>query len=222
MTDVWLPVAISAITGYLLGSVNTAILVSRTLHHADIRRFGSGNAGMTNVYRVFGKKAAFFTALGDLMKSVLAVLAARAVFHYSGIALGFDSGYLAGLFVLIGHIYPVWFRFHGGKGVLPAVGVILMVDLTAFGILVAITLPLFLLTKTMSLVSLTGALMFPVVTLLLRLVRRLNPWIEFGFALAYALLVVYSHRSNIKRLLDRSEKPLTSHKDHKDSPLSMK
>ena len=117
MPDFWIPMALSAVTGYLLGSVNTAILVSRMLHHADIRQFGSGNAGMTNVYRVFGKKAALLTAIGDLMKSVLSVLAARTFFHYFGITMGFDPGYLAGLFVLIGHIYPAWFGFHGGKGV---------------------------------------------------------------------------------------------------------
>lgn len=218
MTDSWLSMALSVVTGYLLGSVNTAILVSRMLHHTDIRRFGSGNAGMTNMYRVFGKKAALLTALGDLLKAVLAVLAARTVFFLFDTSMGFDPGYFAGLFVLIGHVYPVWFGFRGGKGVLPAVGVILMVDPAAFGVLVAITLPLFLLTKTMSLVSLTGALLLPVVTLVLRLLNQKSPWIELAFTVAYAILVIYSHRTNIRKLLNRTEQPLQSNEGLSDKP----
>ncbi len=208
MRDWWIPVVLTAASGYLLGSINSAVIVSRWLKKADIRRFGSQNAGMTNMYRVFGKKAALLTLPGDLLKAVAAVLLSRHLFTLFNIVPGFDPGFLAGLFVLIGHIYPVWFGFKGGKGVLPAVGIILMVDPVAFGILAAIALLLFSKTRTMSLVSVTNAAVLPIVILLLRLAREQEPWVESAFALAFSILVIYSHRSNIRRLLNRSESPL--------------
>lgn len=202
------PLILTALSGYLLGSVNSAVIVSRALEKDDIRTHGSGNAGMTNMYRVFGKKAALLTTLGDLLKAIVAVLLARGIFAWIGVSLVFDPGYLAGLFVLIGHIFPIYFGFRGGKGVMPAVGVVLMVNPAAFGVMAAIALPLFLATRTMSLVSVVSAAVLPVVTLTLGLLQKSRPLAATLFTLAYAVLVIVSHRSNIKRLLSGSEKPI--------------
>jgi len=208
LNDLWLPVILTALSGYLLGSVNSAVIVSHALEQDDIRTHGSGNAGMTNMYRVFGKKAALLTTLGDLLKAIAAVLLARGLFIWLGVELALDSGYLAGLLVLIGHIYPIFFGFRGGKGVMPAVGIVLMVNPVVFGVMVAIALPLFLATRTMSLVSVISAASLPIVTLILSLLRKTPPLAATLFTLAYAILVIVSHRSNIKRLLSGSEKPI--------------
>ena len=208
MNGFLIPLILTTLSGYLLGSVNSAVIVSRALEKDDIRTHGSGNAGMTNMYRVFGKKAALMTTLGDLLKAILAVLLARGIFAWIGVTLVFDPGYLAGLFVLIGHIFPIYFGFRGGKGVMPAVGIVLMVNPAAFGVMVAIALPLFLATRTMSLVSVVSAAALPIVTLTLGLLQKSRPLAATLFTLAYAVLVIVSHRSNIKRLLSGSEKPI--------------
>ena len=209
MNVVWLPLILTAVASYLLGSVNSAVIVSRALEKDDIRTHGSGNAGMTNMYRVFGKRAALLTTLGDLIKAILAVLLARTLFVWFDASLAFDPGYPAGLFVLLGHIFPIYFGFRGGKGVMPAVGIVLMVNPAAFGVMVAIALPLFLATRTMSLVSVVSAAALPVVTLILGLLQKNRPLASTLFTLTYAVLVIVSHRSNIQRLLSGTEKPFT-------------
>ncbi|HPV99426.1 MAG TPA: glycerol-3-phosphate acyltransferase, partial [Oscillospiraceae bacterium] len=105
----------TAALSYLLGSCNMAIIVSRLFRVPDIREFGSGSAGMTNMLRTYGKKLAAITFAGDFLKGSLAVFLARVIFARMGFAM--DLGYLAGIFVVLGHIFPIFFGFHGGKGV---------------------------------------------------------------------------------------------------------
>ncbi len=207
--DFWIPAAATAVSAYLLGSVNAAILVARATKRADIRSQGSGNAGTTNMLRTYGKAAAAATALGDLAKAVAAVLIARALFAWLGpTPLGFDPGWLAGLFVILGHIRPVYFRFKGGKGVMPAVGVVLLVDPFAAFVLLVLAVVAFLVSRTMSVVSLCAAVELPLVTMALAFARRVDPLAGTLFALAYGILVAVSHRENLKRLWNGTEKPL--------------
>ena len=117
--------AATILQAYLLGSVDTGILVSKFVYHDDVRNHGSGAAGMTNMLRTFGKKAAAMTATGDVLKGVLAVCIGRWLFHM----LPADAGvspylgvYLAAIFAVLGHLYPLYFGFKGGKGVLVAAG----------------------------------------------------------------------------------------------------
>lgn len=209
-TGIWFIIMLAAILGYLLGSINSAIIVSRFISHDDIRTHGSGNAGTTNMFRTYGKKAALLTAFGDILKAILAVLLGRLLFSLAALtgALPVDPGYLTGLFVLLGHIYPAFFKFKGGKGVMPAVAVILVVNPPAFLVMLAIALPVFLITRTMSLVSLISALALPVVTLALALLRQTNPGYPTLITLLYGILVIVSHRQNIRRLLHGQEKPI--------------
>ena len=197
------------IAGYLLGSINSALIVSRLTRGDDIRAHGSGNAGTSNMIRTYGKAAGLATATGDLLKAVAAVLLARAAFSLAGTAPGLDPAYIIGLFVLIGHIYPVFFRFKGGKGVMPAVGVILVADPLAFVILLAIAAVVFLLTRTMSIVSLAGAGALPPVVLVLGLVRGESPLYPVLMTLAYAAIVFFAHRENIARLRNGTEKKIS-------------
>lgn len=196
------------VAGYLLGSINSALIVSRLANGGDIRTHGSGNAGTSNMIRTYGKAAGLFTAAGDLLKTVAAVLLARAAFSLASADPGLDPAYIIGLFVLVGHIYPVFFRFKGGKGVMPAVGVILMADPLAFVILLAIAAAAFLLTRTMSIVSLTGAATLPPTILALGLLRSENPLYPVLMTLAYAAIVFFAHRENIARLRNGTEKKI--------------
>jgi len=212
MIDFLLPILIASVCGYLLGSLNSALLVSLFMKHDDIRTHGSGNAGMTNMLRTYGKKAALITAVGDLLKAVAAVFLGRFIFEASGAHPGFDPGYIAGLFVLVGHIFPVFFRFRGGKGVMPALGIILLVNPYAFLVMFIIALPVFLISRTISIVSVISAAALPFVTLSICLLRHQRALFDTSITLIYAILVIFSHRENIRRLLHGSEKPFISKK----------
>ena len=130
--DIFLSLAFTIIFSYLFGSLNSAIIVCRVLKHKDIRDYGSNNAGLTNVLRVFGKGPAAATLLCDLAKGVLAVVICRLVVTNGfGVTFFHDDkfiGYLAGFFVMLGHIFPVFYGFHGGKGVLIAATTLIAID----------------------------------------------------------------------------------------------
>ena len=120
-----------AVIGYLLGSVNTAVLISRAVYHEDIRTKGSGNAGMTNMMRNYGRGAAAATLIGDMLKTAISV--------GIGALLAAEAGmYIAGLFSVIGHIFPVFFGFKGGKGVASTAALVLCTEPVAFFILIFI------------------------------------------------------------------------------------
>ena len=135
LMDILIVLAV-ALEAYLLGSVNTGILVSKLVYHDDVRNHGSGAAGMTNMLRTFGKKAAAMTAAGDVCKGILAVCIGRWLFSFSsgGSFSPYLGVYLAGILAVVGHTKPIYFGFKGGKGVLVAGGAILAVQL-GYGLL---------------------------------------------------------------------------------------
>jgi acyl phosphate:glycerol-3-phosphate acyltransferase len=197
--------AITALIAYLLGSISFAIIVSKVYAHDDVRKYGSKNAGMTNILRTYGKLPAFFTLLGDFLKGVLAVVIGRWIFLTMGIT-AFDAGYVAGFFALLGHLYPVYFGFKGGKGVLTSLGIILVVNPLVFFILLIIFLPILFITKIVSLISITGALLYPVITLVVDLCLRKPALFDVLFAALFSVIVIYKHKNNIRRLLNGTEK----------------
>lgn len=180
---------------YLLGSINTAIIVSGVMYHDDIRNHGSGNAGFTNMMRNYGKKAAIITFVGDILKTVLAVLIGWCVF-------GYLTAYIAGLACLIGHVFPVFYNFRGGKGVVCLATILLMLDWRLFLILLAIFIILVLGTKYISAGSVICAMLFPLI------LNRMNDtpfkMIEI-IALVIAVIIVVKHRENIKRIFNGTE-----------------
>ena len=184
---------LSAMAGYLLGSLNGSLMVGR-LYGVDVRKHGSGNAGTTNTLRTLGKKAALFVFLGDMIKGFVAYLAGY--FIYGG-QLG---GMIAGTAAIIGHDWPVFFRFRGGKGVLTSLAVLLLIDwpiaLGVFGVFI-ITL---LFTRYVSLGSIIAAALFPIAAVII------GRDIEIILLSAIiALLIIFRHRTNIKRLREGNE-----------------
>ena len=196
-----LGILLSALCAYLLGSINSAILVSYFYAKDDIRKHGSGNAGMTNILRTYGKGPAALTALGDFGKGAIAVLIGRLIFHILGID-NVDGGYAAGFFALMGHLFPLYFGFKGGKGVLTSSGVVFVIHPLIFFVLACIVIPTMFITKIVSLGSLLAAVLFPIATFLFT-------GFDFGLDLLFSLLisgvVIYMHRANIKRLMNGTE-----------------
>ncbi len=197
----------SALVPYLLGSINTGIIVSRSVSGTDIRNYGSGNAGMTNVLRTFGKLPALITLLGDFGKSVLGVLFARWMFSLLGIQ-DFDGAYVGGLFALLGHIYPLYFGFRGGKGVLTCAGIALVVNPLAFLVGLVVFVSLVLITRYVSLGSIVGMIAFAVSSSIFSLTAGHPIW-ETLFVALFAALVVWKHRENIKRLASGTESKIS-------------
>ena len=182
---------LAGVIAYLLGSISFAIIVSRIYAHDDVRKYGSKNAGMTNILRTYGKMPAFFTLLGDFLKGVLAVVIGRWIFSIFG-GTEFDAGYLVG--------------FKGGKGVLTSLGIILVVNPLVFFILLIIFLPVLFITRIVSLVSVTGALLYPFVTLIVDLCLRKPLLFDFLFAALFSVIVIFKHRGNIQRLINGTER----------------
>ena len=129
----------------------------------------------------------------------------RWIFSTMGIT-AFDAGYVAGFFALLGHLYPVYFGFKGGKGVLTSLGIILVVNPLVFFILLIIFLPILFITKIVSLISITGALLYPVITLVVDLCLRKPALFDVLFAALFSVIVIYKHKDNIRRLLNGTEK----------------
>ena len=203
--------AVSAVQAYLLGSIDTGILVSKFLYHDDVRKYGSGAAGMTNMLRTFGKKAAALTAFGDVLKGVLAVCIGRWLFTLmpeSTTLSPYLAVYLAAIFAIIGHLKPLYFGFKGGKGVLVAGGTILAIQPVLIPFLAVIFLACLLPTGMVSLGSITMAAAYPVLTLVYSLMRGLPTQDVVVCTVGAAIMggmVIWMHRSNIQRLKNGTE-----------------
>ncbi|MBP3307829.1 MAG: glycerol-3-phosphate 1-O-acyltransferase PlsY [Clostridia bacterium] len=236
--EVWQSVLISILTvlgamlvGYLLGSVNSAIIISRVLFRDDIRRHGSGNAGLTNMLRTYGKAAAGLTLLGDFLKTALSILIMGIVggFGYiGGISIGlgpnnpFPLVYIAGLFSVIGHIFPVYYKFKGGKGVLCTAVMALILTPVEFLILLLLFVGVVFASKYVSLGSVSAAVLYPVAVhahFTVAFGGGSTPGIVSFIAVTLAILIVYCHRENLKRISNGTERKLSIGKrpeTHKD------
>ncbi len=183
---------------YLLGSVNTAIIVSGKMYGDDIRNHGSGNAGFTNMMRTYGKAAAIITFAGDLLKTVLSVMIGWCIY-------GYLTAYIAGFASFIGHLYPVYYNFKGGKGVLSMATMLFMLDWRIFLILLVVFVGVVAISKYISLGSVIGAMMFPI------LLNRMNGYLGIGHyaielvALCIGVMIVIKHSANIKRIYEGTE-----------------
>ena len=203
--------AVSAVQAYLLGSIDTGILVSKFLYHDDVRKYGSGAAGMTNMLRTFGKKAAALTAFGDVLKGVLAVCVGRWLFTLmpeSTTLSPYLAVYLAAIFAIIGHLKPLYFGFKGGKGVLVAGGTILAIQPVLIPFLAVIFLACLLPTGMVSLGSVTMAALYPVLTILYGVFRGYSAADLTVCAIGSVIMgamVIYMHRSNIQRIREGKE-----------------
>ncbi len=200
-------IALCIVIPYLLGSINTGIILSKVMYHDDIRNHGSGNAGATNALRTYGKKFGALTFLGDFLKSVIATLIGSLLLS------GTLGGAIAGLFVMIGHMFPIYYNFKGGKGVACAAAVVLFLEPISFLILMTFFVVIVLGTKYVSLGSCMAIALFPVIASMIQ-----NLYVAFTgqglgaipvVGVLMAVLVVYMHRANIKRLLNGTESKLS-------------
>ncbi|MBQ7353066.1 MAG: glycerol-3-phosphate 1-O-acyltransferase PlsY [Clostridia bacterium] len=201
-----------AILGYLIGSINTGVLLSK-IYGKDVRSEGSGNAGATNMTRVFGKKAGIFTFLGDFLKSVIAT--------YIGMALwGFIGAYIAGIACILGHAYPLYFGFKGGKGVacIAAMGLVTTWDILLICLLVWILVLLF--SKMVSLASVMAMVVYPFALYTLHIFLYNegygpHPGKKVIFAMILAAIVIFLHRKNLVRIFNHEESKIGQKKGKK-------
>ena len=207
-------VMIAAALGYLLGSINSAIIVVRLMKGEDIRTMGSKNAGLTNTLRCCGKQCALFTLIGDLLKGVVAVVLSRVITGMIGAGLSPDNdthyiGYIAGLFAIIGHVFPVYFGFKGGKGVLVGVSTFIAVDARVFLVLLGIFAIVLTISKYVSLASVISSAMCPPVTFLMAKFAGGLPTerclLYFLLSVPMISIVIFMHRSNMERLKNGTE-----------------
>lgn len=195
-------IILSAIIGYLLGSINTSIIVGKVFFKTDVRNYGSGNAGATNTLRTLGKGAAIAVVLGDFLKGVLACIVGR---YLAGeITPGVYAGeYIGGMFAVIGHNWPVFFGFRGGKGVMTSFAISLFFSPLASLICLASFIVVVSITKYVSLGSMIGAVLFPLTAFLLN-----EPLLMVLVGIFLATLIIARHHSNIKRLIEGNEKKI--------------
>ncbi len=195
------------VLSYLTGSIPTSIIVSRIAKNIDIRDHGSGNAGATNVYRILGWKYALIVLLLDIFKAWLpTAIYATTIFQYiSIIDIGFIQ-ILCGSFSVIGHTYPIFAKFKGGKGVGPLIGVLLALFPIAFPLCLIVAIAVIVTTGYVSLGSIFAAISLPVFILILPVLDVISPNLSLViFSLLVPWFVIYTHRGNISRIRNGTE-----------------
>ncbi len=221
------PTVLTIFIGYIIGSINFSIIITNyIMSKEDIRSMGSGNAGFTNVLRSVGKLPAVVTAIGDFSKGIIAVLIGYMIFSSNAFfeAAGFEQikmgGYIAGISCFIGHIYPCFFKFKGGKGVLTASAMVLMTDFRLYILVMTVFFIVLICSKIISLSSISAIMSYPIFTfLVLYFLDYKNGIVSYNYiiiivlmSLVIASFIIYMHKSNIKRLISGTEKKITPKK----------
>ena len=205
---------IMAIIAYLIGSINFSVIISKKVAGFDVREKGSGNAGTTNMLRAVGKKAAAVTLICDVLKGVVSIGIAIIL---GNIVKDINRELLiqvAGIAVVLGHTFPVFFGFKGGKGVATSLGILLLSNWQIGLICLVFGIVLIVLTRMVSLGSCAAAVLFPVLTLFINdhytvLTEGKSGSTYFIYSVILAIIVLYNHRSNIKRILSGTENKIS-------------
>lgn len=208
---------IIAIIAYLIGSINFSILISKKKAGYDIRQKGSGNAGTTNMLRNLGKKYAAITLICDVLKGVVAIGIAIIVGNILGDTNKALLVQIAGVAVVIGHIFPIFFGFKGGKGVATSLGILLMTNWQLGLICLVFALVLMALTRVVSMGSIAAAILYPVLTLFVGGGHYIVESTGLGngyfiYSVILAIIVIFNHRENIKRILSGTENKISFNK----------
>lgn len=219
---VYLIVALVAVISYLIGSINSSIMLSRAISGEDIRKSGSGNAGATNMLRTHGKKMGVVTLLIDVLKGVVAVLLATAISKwlsvwvqgqsFSAISIASDVTflpYIAAVCVVLGHNFPIFFGFKGGKGVATGLGVIMILDWKVGLCLLIVALLIMAITRYVSLGSVLAGAAYIIIEGVKMIVTDSFDVIKFVCVAIIGGLLIIRHRANIKRLLNGTENKLS-------------
>lgn len=217
---------VTAVIAYLFGSISFAVIFTKMSSKKDIREMGSGNAGFTNVLRSVGVVPAVFTLLFDFLKGVIAGFVGRMIFSTLDVMPALSAelviygGFIGGVFAIIGHMYPIYFGFKGGKGIVTAAAMMAVTDWRVFLLIVATFLIVFFISKIISLASITCAALYGVYTFIITFFLEYQTG---NFPLRFVLLtsfmslflgvfVIIKHKDNIKRLLKGEEKKITAKK----------
>ena len=203
---------------YVIGSINFSVIFSKKFAGFDVREKGSGNAGSTNMLRSVGKGAAALTLICDILKGVVAISIAIILGNMFKDTNKELLVQIAGIAVVIGHTFPIFFGFKGGKGVATSLGILLMSNWQIGLICLVFALILMILTRMVSLGSCAAAVLFPVLTLFINdnytvLTEGKNGTTYFIYSLILAIIVLFNHRNNIKRILNGTENRLGKNKE---------
>lgn len=213
---------IIALIAYAIGSVNFSVIISKKMAGFDVREKGSGNAGSTNVLRTVGKKAAAITLVCDILKGVVAILVALVIGLFAKESSKAILVEVAALAVVLGHTFPIFFGFRGGKGVATSLGIILLINWKIGLICLVFALILMALTRMVSLGSISASVLFAVLTMFITDSYVAGIEHDFSFVVFGVLLaafVIFNHRSNLKRILNGTENKLGSKKkDSQEEP----
>lgn len=220
----WWQFLIVIVLSYTVGAVNFAVIFSKIFKKADIRDYGSGNPGTTNVYRVFGFKLGILTLAFDILKGVVCCLAAMFALKICGDAASFTAASLAGLFAVVGHVFPVFYKFRGGKGFATALGATAVLHPV---LLLCCILPICLIIAVTDRMSVAGILwaLFMIIWTWAVWLNDIGAFCAAVITLMFAILI-FAHRHNIVRLLKGKELPtgirkaIFSKKDKKEKDLS--
>ncbi len=211
----YLYLAISLILGYLIGSVNVSVIVSNLAYKSDIRRHGSGNAGATNMARVFGLLGGIIVLVGDFGKCIAAMLISQAI---GGESVGEYCALIAGAGCMLGHAFPLYFKFKGGKGVTVGSAIALMIDWRALAIIAAVFVITFIITHIVSASSIVASASFIVVVVAFYALQGSANMVtvyELILGVFAAITVIALHHANITRILNGTEKKFTYKKREK-------
>ena len=202
---------IIALLAYAIGSINFSVIISKKYAGFDVREKGSGNAGTTNMLRSVGKKAAAVTLICDILKGVVAIIIALIA---GKIAKNTDQALLvqiAGIAVILGHTYPIFFGFKGGKGVATSLGILIMTNWQIGLICLLFAVIIMAFSKMVSMGSVGAAILFPILTLFIQnhYIVQASGFKYFIYSVIIAAIIIFNHRSNIKRILNGTENKLS-------------
>ncbi|MDQ3190121.1 MAG: glycerol-3-phosphate 1-O-acyltransferase PlsY [Bacteroidota bacterium] len=195
------------VIAYFIGSISSAVWIGKMFYSVDVREFGSSNSGATNTFRVLGKKAGIPVLLIDIAKGSFAVFLAHILFPSAkGSEIFLEFQLALGAAAILGHIFPVFTSFKGGKGIATLLGVMIVIEPIAAGASVLVFLTVLYFSKFVSLSSILGVLFFPVISIFLFDVSSAS-FIAFSFGML--LLVLLTHKENIKRIANKTESKVT-------------
>mgnify|MGYP003289749296 CR=1 FL=1 len=200
---------VMAVIAYAIGSVNFSVILSKKMAGFDVREKGSGNAGTTNMLRSVGKGAAALTLILDISKGLISILIGILIGKIASEANPAILVQIAGFFAVVGHTFPVFFGFRGGKGVATALGVLLLTNPLIGGICLVFALVVMAFTRMVSLGSIMAAILFPILTIFISDNYITDGYTYVIFGIAMAILVIFNHRANLKRIYNGTENRLS-------------
>lgn len=201
MNFYWIILVLSI--SYLLGSANFSIIISK-FYKKDIRKMGSGNAGFSNALRSFGVLVSILTFIGDFIKGFLSICLGKILISKCNVTDETMFLFLVGFFCCLGHMYPCFFKFKGGKGILTTWAFNLLISWKIFLTLIITFLIIFLIFKIISLASISAAVIYPISTLIFT-----NSISSFVISLILSIIIIIKHKSNIKRLIEGKENKIS-------------